>query len=139
MFAGQGLLPVEAVRLRDAGESAPEIRSRVAFLAERSDVYTVPRDLGYLRARTKHRGDCSVSLRASLIGGTLDIRPILHCHRGETGPLGKVRGFEPAAAKRFAFAIERVRAGLLTPTLCLSDGGEPGQMRAVLRGRRQAL
>lgn len=96
------------------------------------------RDLGYQRARTKHRADRSVSLRASLIGGALDIRPILHCHRGETGPLDAVRGFEPAAAKLVAFAVKHVRAGLLTPTLCLSDGGEPGQMRAALRGQRQA-
>ena len=33
--------------------------------------------------------------------------------------------------KLFAFAVERVRAGLLTPTLCLSYGGELEQMRAL--------
>ena len=131
VFAGQGILPVEAVRLRDAGASAPEIRSRLEFLAERSYAYMVPRDLGYLRARIKHRGDKSVSLLAALIGGALDIKPILHCHRGDTGPVCKVRGFEPAAEKLFAFAVERVRAGLLTPTLCLSYGGELDQMRAL--------
>ena len=131
VFAGQGILPVEAVRLRDAGATAPEIRSRLEFLAERSYAYMVPRDLGYLRARIKHRGDKSVSLLAALIGGALDIKPILHCHRGDTGPVGKVRGFEPAAEKLFAFAAERVRAGLLTPTLCLSYGGELEQMRAL--------
>ena len=131
VFAGQGILPVEAVRLRDAGASAPEIRSRLEFLAERSYAYMVPRDLAYLRARIKHRGDRSVSLLAALIGGALDIKPILHCHRGDTGPLAKVRGFEPAAAKLFAFAIARIRAGLLTPTLCLSYGGELEQMRAL--------
>ena len=131
VFAGQGILPVEAVRLRDAGASAPEIRSRLEFLAERSYAYMVPRDLAYLSARIKHRGDRSVSLLAALIGGALDIKPILHCHRGDTGPLAKVRGFEPAAAKLFAFAIARIRAGLLTPTLCLSYGGELAQMRAL--------
>ncbi len=120
VFAGQGILPVEAVRLRDAGATAPEIRSRLEFLAERSYAYMVPRDLAYLRARIKHRGDKSVSLLAALIGGALDIKPILHCHRGETGPVGKVRGFEAAAGKLLAFATERVRAGLLTPTLCLA-------------------
>lgn len=131
VFAGQGILPVEAVRLREAGASAPEIRSRLEFLAERSYAYMVPRDLAYLRARIKHRGDRSVSLLSALIGGALDIKPILHCHRGDTGPVGKVRGFETAAQKLFAFAVERVRAGLLTPTLCLSYGGELEQMRAL--------
>ena len=86
VFAGQGILPVEAVRLRDAGATAPEIRTRLEFLAERSYAYMVPRDLGYLRARVKHRGDKSVSLLAAMIGGALDIKPILHCHRGDTGP-----------------------------------------------------
>ncbi|QCO66821.1 DegV family protein [Luteimonas yindakuii] len=131
VFAGQGILPVEAVRLREAEASAPEIRSRLEFLAGRSYTYMVPRDLGYLRARTRHRGDRSVSLLAATLGGALDIKPILHCHQGETGPVGKVRGFEPAAQKLFDCAIERVREGLLTPTLCLSYGGELDVMRAL--------
>ena len=119
------------MRLRDAGATAPEIRSRLEFLAERSYAYMVPRDLGYLRARVKHRGDKSVSLLAAMIGGALDIKPILHCHRGDTGPVGKIRGFEPAAEKLLGFVADRVRAGLLTPTLCLSYGGELEQMRAL--------
>ena len=131
VFAGQGILPVEAVRLRDAGATAPEIRTRLEFLAERSYAYMVPRDLGYLRARVKHRGDKRVSLLAAMIGGALDIKPILHCHRGDTGPVGKIRGFEPAAEKLLGFVADRVRAGLLTPTLCLSYGGELEQMRAL--------
>lgn len=131
VFAGQGLLPVEAVRLRDAGATAPEIRSRLEFLAERSYAYMVPRDLGYLRARIKHRGDRSVSLLAALIGGALDIKPILHCHRGDTGPVGKVRGFAPAAGKLLGFAAERVRTGLLTSTLCLSYGGALEELRKL--------
>ena len=131
VFAGQGVLPVEAVRLRDAKASALEIRSRLEFLAGRSYSYMVPRDLGYLRARTRHRGDRSVSLLASVLGTAFDIRPVLHCHQGETGPVDSVRGFEPAARRLFDFACERVREGLLTPTLCLSYGGELDAMRAL--------
>ncbi len=131
VFAGQGILPVEAVRLRDAGASAPEIRSRLEYLADRTYAYMVPRDLGYLRARIQHRGDRSVSLLSALIGGALDIKPILHCHRGDTGPVGKIRGFEPAAEKLLGFAAARVRAGLLTPTLCLSYGGGLDALRRL--------
>ena len=40
-------------------------------------------------------------------------------------------GFEPAARRLFDFACERVREGLLTPTLCLSYGGELDAMRAL--------
>ena len=131
VFAGQGVLPVEAVRLRDANATPAEIRSRLEFLAGRSYSYMVPRDLGYLRARTRHRGDRSVSLLASVLGTAFDIRPVLHCHQGETGPVDSVRGFEPAARRLFDFACERVREGLLTPTLCLSYGGELDAMRAL--------
>lgn len=131
VFAGQGILPVEAVRLRDGGAAAPDIRSRLEFLASRSYTYMVPRDLGYLRARTRHRGDRSVGLLAATIGGALDIKPILHCHKGDTGPVAKLRGFEPAVEALFAFAARRVEAGLLTPALCLSYGGELEAMRRL--------
>ena len=131
VFAGQGILPVEAVRMRDAGASAPEIRSRLEFLAERSYTYVIPRDLKYLRARVKHRGDRSVSLVSAVLGDALDIKPVLHCHRGETGPVGKVRGFENAAAQLFALATARVKAGLFTPTLCLSYGGDLAELHAL--------
>ena len=40
-----------------------------------------------------------------------------------TGPIAKVRGFEHGAEALFNHAIRRVRAGLLTPTLCISYGG----------------
>lgn len=124
VFAGQAILPVEAVRMRDAGASPGDIRTRLEELAPASWTYMVPRDLGYLRARTRHRGDRSVGLLAATLGGALDVKPILHCHQGQTGPVARLRGFEAAAAKLFAFTCERVRAGLLTPTLCLSYGGE---------------
>lgn len=131
VFAGQGLLPVEAVRLREAGAGAPDIRTRLDFLATRSYTYMVPRDLAYLRARTRHRGDRSVSLLAAALGGALDIKPILHCHQGETGPVARVRGFDHAARTLFRFVEERVEDGLLTPTLCLSYGGPLETLRAL--------
>ncbi|PJJ97463.1 fatty acid-binding protein DegV [Lysobacteraceae bacterium NML91-0213] len=131
LFAGQGILPVEAVRLRDAGASAPEIASRLEFLAGRSYSYMVPGDPGYLRARTRHRGDRSVGILAATLGRAFDIRPVLHCHRGGIRPVGRVRGFDAAAHRLFDFACERVRDGLLTPTLCLSYGGELDAMHAL--------
>ncbi|HET6434971.1 MAG TPA: DegV family protein [Xanthomonadaceae bacterium] len=131
LFAAQGILPVEAVRLRDAGEGAPKIRARLEHLALHTHGYMVPRDLYYLRARARKKGDRSVGLVSAALGTALDIKPILHANRGETGPVGKVKGFEPAVQKVMDFAGQRVRAGLLTPTLCLSYGGELEEMRAL--------
>ncbi|HEU4992007.1 MAG TPA: DegV family protein [Luteimonas sp.] len=131
VFAGQGVTAVEAVRLIEGGEGAAKIRARLEHLALHTHAYMVAPDLHYLRARTRKRGDRSVSLVSATLGSALDIKPILHCNRGETGPVAKVKGLEHACERVFRFASERVEAGLLTPTLCLSYGGELAEMRAL--------
>lgn len=131
LFAGQAILPVEAVRLRDAGEAPPKIRARLEFLAQNTVGYMIPRDLYYVRNRARLKGDRSVGLLSAALGTALDIKPVLRGARGETGPVAKVKGFEPAARKMFEVAARRVAAGLLTPTLALSYGGELDEMRAL--------
>ena len=131
VFAASGILPVEAARLRAAGEGAPKIRARLEHLALHTHGYMVPPDLHHLRARIRRRGDRSVSLLSAALGTALDIKPVLHCHRGETGPVAKVKGFEQAAEKLFAFVGRRVEAGLMTPTVALSYGGELEAMHAL--------
>ncbi|MES2857925.1 MAG: DegV family protein [Pseudomonadota bacterium] len=131
VFAAVGVLAVEAARLRAAGEGAPKIRSRLEHLALYTQGYMVVPDLHYLRNRIKKRGDKSVSLVSAMLGTALDIKPILHCNRGDTAPAAKVKGFNAAAGKLFDFAGSRVRAGLMTPTMCLSYGGELDGLRAL--------
>lgn len=131
LFAAQGIAAVEAVRLRDAGEGAPKIRARLENLALHTHGYMIPRDLYYLRARARSKGDRSVGLLSAALGSALDIKPVLHCNRGETGAVAKIKGFEPAVEKLFAFTIKRIHAGLMTPTVCLSYGGELDEMRAL--------
>jgi fatty acid-binding protein DegV len=73
-----------------------------------------------------------VSFLSATLGSALDIKPVLHCHRGETGPLAKVKGFDNAAEKLFTFAARRVRDGkLMTPTLAMSYGGPLEEMRRL--------
>ena len=131
VFAAVGVLAVEAARLRAAGEGAPKIRARLENLALYTQGYMVPPDLHYLRNRIKKRGDKSVSFFSAALGTALDIKPILHCNRGDTAPVAKVKGFENAAEKLFNFAGSQIRAGLMTPTMSLSYGGELGEMRAL--------
>ena len=131
VFAAVGVLAVEAARLRAAGEGAPKIRSRLEHLALYTQGYMVPPDLHYFRKRINKRGDKSVSFLSAALGTALDIKPILYCNRGDTGPVAKVKGFNSAAEKLFDFAGSRVRAGLMTPTMCLSYGGELEVMRAL--------
>jgi len=131
LFSAQGILPVEAVRLREAGEGAAKIRARLEHLAMHTHGYLIPRDLYYIRTRARMKGDRSVSLFSAALGTALDIKPVLHGYRGDTGPVAKIKGFEPAAQKLFEFAGRRVRAGLMTPTLTLCYGGELDEMRAL--------
>ncbi|CAM5569396.1 Fatty acid-binding protein DegV OS=Rhodanobacter lindaniclasticus OX=75310 GN=B1991_03220 PE=4 SV=1 [Rhodanobacter lindaniclasticus] len=84
-----------------AGEAPAAIRERLLQVAEHSYGYMLPRDLHYLRARAKKKNDRSVSLFSAMLGSALDIKPILRCFRGETGPVGKVRGFEQGAEALF--------------------------------------
>jgi DegV family protein with EDD domain len=135
LFAAQGITAVESVRLRDAGEGAPKIRARLEHLALHTHGYLIPRDLNYLRARTRVRGDRSVSFLSATLGTALDIKPVLHCNRGETGPVAKIKGYENAAQKLLEFTARKAGAsggdGLLTPTVCLSYGGELAELRAL--------
>ena len=131
VFAAVGVLAVEAARLRAAGEGAPKIRSRLEHLALYTQGYMVPPDLHYLRNRIKKRGDKSVSFLSATLGTALDIKPILHCNRGDTAPAAKVKGFNNAAEKLLDFAGSRVRSGLMTPTMGLSYGGDLEGLRAL--------
>lgn len=131
LFCAQGVLAVEAARLRAAGEGVAKIRARLEHLALHAHGYLIPRDLYYIRTRARMKGDRSVSLLSAALGTALDIKPVLHGHRGHTGPVAKIKGFEPAAERMFQFAAARARAGLMTPTLALCYGGELEEMRAL--------
>ena len=117
--------------MRAAGAGVQQIRERLEELALNTHGYMVPPDLYYLRNRARSKGDRSVGLFSAALGTALDIKPVLHCHRGETAPVGKVKGFEAAVRKLFEFTIERIQTGLMTPTLCVSHGGELAELRAL--------
>ena len=56
---------------------------------------------------------------------------MLRGYRGATEPIGKIKGFDNAVQRLFAHTGERVRKGLMTPTVCLSYGGDLEEMRAL--------
>lgn len=131
VFAGVGIPVVEAARMRAAGETPPRIRASLEALASHTHGYMVAPDLNYLRNRIKKRGDKSVSFLSAALGTALDIKPILHCNKGETGPVAKVKGLANASERLFKFTASRVQAGLLAPTVCLSYGGSLDDMRKL--------
>jgi DegV family protein with EDD domain len=128
LFAGSAPCVVEAVRLIQADEPPATIRERLAYIAENSYGYMLPRDLYYLRARAKKKGDRSVGLFSAVLGSTLDIKPLLRGYRGDTSPVGKVRGWEHGCETLFQYAAERVRAGLLVPVMSTAYGGDLAEL-----------
>jgi fatty acid-binding protein DegV len=131
LFAGQAIGVLEAVRMIDAGEQHNAIRERLELLAKNTYAYMLPRDLYYLRARAAKKGDKSVSWFRAALGTALDIKPILRAYRGETGAVGKAKGFEGGSKALLGYVADRVRKGLLSPYVNLSYGGELNKLYAL--------
>lgn len=131
LFAGQAVPLMAGLRLQSEGADPPRIRTRIEHVAMHTHAYAVPPDLYYLRSRARAKGDRSVSLMSAMLGSAFDVKPILHCNRGKTAPVAKVRGFEPAVEKLLQAAASDVKSGLMLPVVCLSYGGPLDEMRAL--------
>lgn len=98
---GQGLVVKEAVRLRDEGKSAKEIAEAIeAYAKTMNHVFTVG-DLNFLA-----RGG-RVSKASALVGGMLNIKPILNVQDGKLVPIDKVRGEKKAVKYIVDYVVER--------------------------------
>lgn len=124
LFAGQGVLAAETVRLIRAGVKVNEIRQRIEGLASKATAYGVVPDIYYLRERARKKGDKSVSWLGAFLGTTLDIKPILCARADETFPAAKVRGFDNGVRRVFEHAAKCVERGLLAPIVCVSYAGD---------------
>ena len=112
LFAAQGVLAAETVRLINAGTKIGDIRQRISDLTPKTTGYAVVPDLYYVHKRARKKGDKSVGFVGALMGSALDIKPILCARRDQTFPVAKVRGFESAVEKMFAHACQCVEDGL---------------------------
>lgn len=123
LFAGQGVIAAETVRLIRAGMNPNEIRQRIEALTHCVRAYAIPPDLYYVRARARKKGDRSVSLLGVALGSALDVKPILCGYGDETKPVDKVRGFDAAVGKLLDYAVRRIEAGLMAPYVVVSYAG----------------
>lgn len=131
LFAAQGVLAVEAVRMIRAGENPAKIRERLDYLAYNTHGYMLPRDLYYLRSRAQKKGDKSVGWMQYALGTALDIKPLVKGYRNDTRPCARLRHFESGAEKLFDFAAKRVQRGLQAPVLVVSYGGEMEELEQL--------
>lgn len=125
LFAGQGVLAAETIRLINDGQKVGDIRQRINDLTPNTSGYAVVPDLYYVHKRARKKGDKSVGMVGALMGSALDIKPILCARQDQTFPVAKVRGFDQAVAKMFAHSCRCVEQGLLSPIVCVSYAGDP--------------
>lgn len=124
LFAGQGVLAAETVRMVNEGKSGSAIVKKIDTLSHFVTALAVVPDLGYLRKRAKKRGDKSVGWAGVLLGSALDIKPILCARRDDTFAAAKVRGFEHAVEAMFDHSMNAIHAGLMAPIVCISYAGD---------------
>lgn len=124
VFAAQGVLAAEMVRMIAEGHPPNRIRERIDSLIPALYMYGLPSDLYHLRSRAHKKGDKSVGWFKYAVGSALDIKPVIRAHRNQTAPIDSIRHFDKGSRHLLQFASDRIRAGLLAPTLCLSYTGE---------------
>jgi DegV family protein with EDD domain len=129
VFAGQGVVVAEAVRQLHAGMPAQRVVQHLDTLRHHVHTLVVPKDLYYLYARAKAKGDNSVGWMTYNLGKALDIKAVVHAHAGKTEPCMKVRGFDDAVRRVLDIATAKVREGLLTPAVCVSYAGPIDEVR----------
>ena len=81
----QGMFAIEASKLAAQGASAKEILAHLEALKETMRAFIIVDDLAHLQ-----RGG-RLSAAAALIGGLLQVKPILHFHQGKIEPYEKIR------------------------------------------------
>lgn len=130
LFTGQAVLIHETVRMmREEGLAFEKLRPAVEALTDHVYGYLVPNDLAFIYHRGRQKGDRSVGWLGWKLGSALDVKPLLRVYRGETGPIGKVRGFDQAVEALFDIAREEIIRGLRAKIVCMSFAGDPGEMR----------
>ncbi len=123
MFAGSGVAPLALQSMLKAGMETRDIRDALYRVIDTSYAYAVPDDLGYARARAKLRGDKSIGMVSALVGGALDIKPVIRVAKGNTVSVGKFRGRKDAWGGLFGLVGKQVERGLHVPYVVLSYAG----------------
>lgn len=102
----QGLFAIEAAKMAQQGASAQEIYTKLEELKTTMDAYFIVDDLGHLQ-----RGG-RLSAAAALIGGLLQVKPVLHFVDRVIVPFEKIRTRKKALRRveeMLASAVEKHR------------------------------
>jgi len=126
---GYGLLVKEAARLKNAGESCERIIEIVRTKAQHMEHLFTVEDLDYMA-----RGG-RVSKASAVIGGLLNIKPLLHVEGGKLVPIEKLRGRKKVMKRMIELMEERgERLNEQTIAICHGDDEEAArEMQAMIQ------
>lgn len=125
MFTGQAVLVHEAAHLIfEKEQTLSKVRQALEEMRPHILAYLVPNDLFFIHARASKKGDNSISWLSYKVGNLLDVKPVIHCYKGETAPAMKALSFDGAVKKLFNHAKDEIKHGLRKPFVAMSYGGE---------------
>lgn len=114
---GYGLLVKEAARLKESGETLERIAEIIRFKARHMEHLFTVEDLDYMA-----RGG-RVSKTSAVIGGLLNIKPLLHVEDGKLIPIEKLRG-RKKVMKRLLELMEERGDRLQEQTIAICHGDD---------------
>ncbi len=131
LSAGAAVVVAEAVHVIDGEHTPAQIRERLNSVSAQANAFLLPREPHPRRTRGHERGERRAGLLGATLGSAFNMLPILRSWRGQTRPIGRTRGFEAGAQILFKHTAERIREGLLVPTVAVSYGGPLFDLRGL--------
>jgi len=102
LFCGEAIIAYEAVRLiKEEKLAFDKLRPRIEELTNHTYSYLVPNDLYFLRNNARKKGDKSLTAFKYVMAKTLDVKPIMCAHKGDSFVHDKGKGFDETVTKLF--------------------------------------
>lgn len=142
VFAGQGVITLEAARLVSEGKSASSLRERILRMSESVYTYAIPDSLRYIRKRGKERGDANrVPWLVAMLGDSGDRTPVVRFFQDRNDKVGDIHKSKEAAIERVVSELETLvlTGKLLSSVVVVSYAGELQDLNksdAIVRLRR---
>lgn len=128
---GAGILTEYALRLADQGRSAPEIRDELLEKRNRIRLYAVVDTLEYLKKGGR------LSSAVAMVGGLLNIKPVICLNDGQIQVAGTARGRKKAYEALSAKCREQGGPDETMPMLLGYTGNDDSQLLEYMEQYRQ--
>lgn len=125
LFTGQGVIVYEALRLLKNNKlNVSQVIDKLTPLRDKVRAFLLPKDLYHLKNRASKKGDNSVGWLSYKMGSMLNVKPIIECYKGVTGPADKAMGFDSGLVKLFEKAKQAIENKLSVNVIVMSYAGD---------------